>query len=212
MRAENDTLDTTKEMIKKDRNNDDEWSAMRAEHLIKELIKYYNSCNRQYSGYQSEGECQKGCEAQFPEIKGYDRPNCSTLASILLQTDHPIDAQYFLSNSSPTSKWLPLTETEKIIMEYGKNLDHNRGGNEVVFFEDEPVSSCYFRGVKFTCTFSNFLGALTDLNIESFVRFPAKIRSQAAQAKLIIYTLKTFRIRQYCAYNNTSVYIFSNYY
>ena len=200
MRAENDTLDTTKEMIKKKTgNNDDEWSAMRAEHLIKELIKYYNSCNRQYSGYQSEGECQKGCEAQFPEIKGYDRPNCSTLASILLQTDHPIDAQYFLSNSSPTSKWLPLTETEKIIMEYGKNLDHNRGGNEVVFFEDEPVSSCYFRGVKsLLCTFSNFLGALTDSAfniIESFVRFPAKIlRSQSGAGEINLYTAwKTFR-------------------
>jgi hypothetical protein len=201
MNAENNTIleDLTNSIRIQTGNEDESWLDIRTEWLVHQFVSYYNSCNRQFGGYSSEDECKNGCETKFPEIKGYDRPNCSTLASILLQTDHPIDAQYFITHSSSASKWLPLTETEKIVMEYGKNLDHNRGGNEVVFFEDEPASSCYFRGVKsLLCTFSNFLGALTDSAfniIESFVRFPAKIlRSQSGAGEINLYTAwKTFR-------------------
>lgn len=172
---------------------DQEWANTKAVWIIREIVGLFNSCLRMYDGHYTKDECIKSCEAEFPEVKGYDASNCATLVSTLTQVDHPQDSAYFIEKGKPASQWLPLTETEKNIMDYGKNLDHNIGGNEVTLFEDEVSSTCYFRGVKsFLCTFTNFLGTLSDSAfniIESFVRFPAKIlRSQTGAGEVNLYT------------------------
>lgn len=112
-----------------------------------------------------------------------DKPSCATLVAILKQTDYETEAEYFINTSTKVSdgpKWLPLTEEEKLLMNYGSDLSHNIGGNSVTFHpKQEPKSTCFFTGFSsIICTFTNFVAHLSDSAfylVESFLEFPAEL-------------------------------------
>lgn len=129
-------------------------------------------------------QCKQNCEQYNLKRKKLQLPTCASLVSILKQVDHPDDAAYFLNNQTNTNqgpKWLPLTEQEKIAIDYGrKPLDINRGGNKVIVHpEGKPRSTCYFRGfAAIGCTIANFLARISSgafFLIEQVLIFPGEL-------------------------------------
>ncbi len=192
----NGIQDKLKAYIPEDARTDDDEFVM--DRITDDIVNAYLTCDRVA---HAEGTCKDQCDAKYQTPNSLGEPTCAVLVSVLRQVDHPDDSAVFVNNLGVEARWLPLTDTEKVVMQYGDDdlLKNNKGGNEVGILFVENHSTCYFTGFRsIICTFTNFLSYLMDMAfniIEPMVKFPGQLlgASDGAGETNLFTAWKTFR-------------------